>query len=134
MARAAMDGGAAARRAEGLAAEAAVATWLEQRGWVVLARNRVVRGGELDVIARDGEVVVFVEVRLRRGGVSTALASITPAKVRRLVRAAERWLAEAAIDVPVRFDVVAVARRSGGEYAFAHVPAAFDAGDAEPWS
>jgi len=71
-------------------------------------------GGELDVVARRGRELVFCEVKSKSGiGFGDPLEMVTPAKVRRLRRAAEVWLARhpecAACEV--RFDVVAVRGR-----------------------
>ena len=66
--------------------------WLERRGFVFVAGNVVVPGGELDLVMRDGGTLVFVEVRHRRddrfGG---ATASLTGRKLRRVWRAARRF-------------------------------------------
>ena len=78
----------------GARAEALAARYLEAHGLAIVARNVRSRFGELDLIAREGDTLVFVEVRLRRserfGG---ALESITAAKRNRLVAAAETYLA-----------------------------------------
>ena len=80
-------------------------------GCRVLARNARYREGELDLVVRERDVVVFVEVRLRAseryGG---ALASVDVYKQRRLARAAQRWLAEHYGErwPACRFDVVTV--------------------------
>lgn len=99
------------RRAAGRAHEDAAARHLESRGLVVLERNAGFRVGELDLVLADGDTLVFAEVRYRRdGGHGGALASIDAGKRRRLVAAAEAWLArhpEAAWR-PCRFDVVAL--------------------------
>jgi putative endonuclease len=88
--------------AEGLAAQ-----FLEARGLVIVDRNFRTRRGEIDLIARDGAVLVFVEVRLRRsqyfGG---AGASITAAKCGRLTAAARAYLARLGAEPPCRFDAV----------------------------
>jgi putative endonuclease len=83
---------------------------LEGRGYVALAENAVVRGGELDLVMRDGRTVVAVEVRQRAhdryGG---AAESLRPAKLRRLRRALARWAAaEGAGAVPLRVDAVLI--------------------------
>lgn len=69
------------------------ALWLEHQGLQVLERNLLCRAGEIDLIARDGEVLVFVEVRYRgsasHGG---AAASVNRRKQRRLLRAARYFL------------------------------------------
>ncbi len=85
-------------------------THLERAGYVIEKRNVRYPVGELDVVARDGGVLCFIEVRSASstdwGG---ALASITYRKRRRVIRAAE-WYLQHRPDAPeeVRFDVVAV--------------------------
>jgi len=96
-----------ARAAAGAQAEALAAEFLIARGLAIVARNFRTRHGEIDLIARDGEVLVFVEVRLRRsqyfGG---AGASITRAKSARLTAAARGYLAMLGSEPPCRFDAV----------------------------
>ena len=91
----------------GAQAEALAARYLERQGLAIVARNVRSRFGEIDVIARDGETLVFVEVRLRRssrfGGASE---SITAAKRARLVAAAETYLATLARTPPCRIDAI----------------------------
>lgn len=89
------------QRAESLAAE-----HLAARGLAVLARNYRVRGGEIDLVCRDGDTLVFVEVRLRRNaGYGGAAASITARKRARLVLAARHYLGRRD-DAACRFDCV----------------------------
>src|SRR5271167_370113 len=76
------------RQQRGNAAEGLAAGYLETRGLALLARNLRCRGGELDLVCRDGDVLVVVEVRQRgRGDFGGALASVTPQKRRRIIRA-----------------------------------------------
>jgi putative endonuclease len=91
------------KRGEDLAAR-----FLERRGLAILARNFRCRGGEIDLVCRDGRSLVFVEVRLRRaGGYGGAGASITARKQRRIVLAARHYLAaHAGADDDCRFDCV----------------------------
>lgn len=99
------------RRSLGAAAEDAARALLESEGQRTLARNVNYRFGELDLVMRDGEAVVFVEVRYRRderfGG---AAGSVDFRKRRRIVLAARAWLASqrGLADAPCRFDVVTV--------------------------
>lgn len=80
-------------QARGRTAEGWVAWRLEAQGWTVLATNYEGSGAELDVIVvRDG-VVRFVEVKARQPGDDTGWESVGRQKQRRLVRAAETWLA-----------------------------------------
>jgi putative endonuclease len=82
---------------------------LKRQGLLFVEANFSCKGGEIDLIMRDGESLVFVEVRQRadrrHGG---AAASITPAKIRRLVRAAQVYLLRFPRMPACRFDVVAI--------------------------
>ena len=91
----------------GAAAEALAAEFLAQRGVEIIARNYRCRGGEIDLIARDRDMIVFVEVRLRSNAAfGGAAASITAAKRRRLARAAGHYLAKLGREPPCRFDAI----------------------------
>ena len=82
---------------------------LQSHGQTLVARNFRCKGGEIDLIMRERGGLVFVEVRqradARHGG---AAASITPAKQRRLVIAAQVYLLRLATLPPCRFDVIAI--------------------------
>jgi putative endonuclease len=83
------------------------ARFLESHGLTVIARNFRTRRGEIDLVARDGDTLVFVEVRLRRGASHGGAAeSITAAKRLRLVAAAQVFLARQHGDPACRFDAV----------------------------
>ncbi|MDG6104464.1 YraN family protein [Dactylosporangium aurantiacum] len=97
------------------------------RGLVVLDRNWRCPSGELDVVARDGPLLVFVEVKTRRGGRFGAPAEAVDArKAVRLRRLAARWLAEHAggRHPQVRFDVVSILL-GGGTVGVEHLRGAF---------
>jgi putative endonuclease len=81
-----------AARAFGLRAETFAAAWLRLKGYRVLARQYRVSGGEVDIIAKRGETVAFVEVKAR-AALEDALVAVTPLKLRRIRIAAARWLA-----------------------------------------
>ena len=92
--------------ARGREAETLAARYLESYGQRVLERNFLVRGGEIDLICRDGKTVVFVEVRLRsRKDFGGAGASITATKRRRIIHAAQHYLAGKP-ECDCRFDCV----------------------------
>ena len=91
----------------GAAAESIAVRFLEARGVRVVARNYRCRGGEIDIVARDGATLVFVEVRLRRNSLfGDAAASITVAKRRRLAFAAKHYLGRLGREPPCRFDAI----------------------------
>ncbi|MDC8757925.1 YraN family protein [Janthinobacterium fluminis] len=93
----------------GRAGEDAALAHLLAHGLTLVERNFRCKGGEIDLIMRERGGLVFVEVR-QRGGASHggAAASITPAKRRRLVVAAQVYLLRLATLPPCRFDVVAI--------------------------
>jgi putative endonuclease len=93
----------------GRAAEDRALAWLQKQGLVLVERNVRSRRGEIDLVMRDGDVLVFVEVRQRRstshGG---AAASIGPAKQARLWHAAELYLMRQGCAKACRFDAVCI--------------------------
>jgi len=96
-----------ARAIAGEKAEALAADFLAARGMTIVERNFRRRCGELDLIARDGETLVFVEVRLRtRNDFGGAAASITARKRARMTAAAGLYLARLRHTPPCRFDAV----------------------------
>ena len=91
-------------------AEQRTCDYLTEQGLQMIARNWRCVGGELDIVAFHGEILVFVEVRARRvGALVDALTSITPRKCARWQHAAAQFLQQFfPVTVPVcRFDVVA---------------------------
>ena len=95
-----------ARQAKGAAAEQLAADYLCRRGLALVERNFRVRGGEIDLVCRDGKTTVFVEVRVRsRSDFGGAAASIGAAKQARLILAARHWLVRHG-ETPCRFDCV----------------------------
>lgn len=118
-----------ARRAQGDAAEERACRHLDRSGFTIAERNYRTKAGEIDIVARKGDVLVFVEVRSREiPDFGTPEDSITPAKRRRIVAAARQYLSK----VPpsswreARFDVIAI-EGSGEAAVLTHFPAAFDA-------
>ncbi|MBV8625623.1 MAG: YraN family protein [Herbaspirillum sp.] len=98
-----------ARQQTGDAAEDAALAHLLSQGLQLVQRNFRCRGGEIDLVMREGATVVFVEVRARASGShGGAAASITPAKQRRLILAAQTWLQTQPVTPPCRFDVLAL--------------------------
>jgi putative endonuclease len=92
------------RQAKGAAAEQLAADYLQCQGLRLIERNFRVRGGEIDLVCRDGKTTVFVEVRLRsRSDFGGAAASITATKQARLILAARHWLLRHG-ETPCRFD------------------------------
>jgi putative endonuclease len=95
------------KRETGDEAERSAERYLIQRSLKLVARNYRTRFGEIDLIMQDGEVLVFVEVRLRKNNdFGGAAASIGEAKQRRLIAAAQQYIAAMRHPPPCRFDAV----------------------------
>jgi putative endonuclease len=116
-----------ARRAVGAYGERLAARYLTDAGLVILDRNWRCRHGEIDIVARDGDAVVFCEVKTRRGDAFGEPAdAVVAAKVRRLRRLAAQWLsATGARPGEVRFDVVSVLPQRRGAARVEHLRNAF---------
>ncbi|OFX14272.1 MAG: YraN family protein [Armatimonadetes bacterium RBG_16_58_9] len=94
----------------------AAASELGKRGYRIIGSNYRCRSGEIDLIARDGDTLVFVEVRCKRtADYGTPAESITQAKQQKLAATAQHYLIEHGLeDVDCRFDVAEVSPANGG--------------------
>jgi putative endonuclease len=115
------------RQELGRVGEALAATLLEAAGLRVVARNWRCREGEIDLIAAGPGLLVFCEVKTRRGhGYGSPAAAVTPMKQARLRRLAAAYLASTATpSCRVRFDVVAVTCTRGYRPLVEHLEGAF---------
>ncbi|WP_017328046.1 YraN family protein [Synechococcus sp. PCC 7336] len=105
---------------------------LQQRQWVIVAQQWRCRWGELDIVARRGDRLAFVEVKTRspRNWDSDGRLAIAPRKQQKLVRAARAFLQKHPqyAELACQFDVALVKRRSSQQYELeTYLPAAFDA-------
>jgi putative endonuclease len=116
-----------AKDAVGAYGERVAVRYLIDQGMVLLDRNWRCGTGELDAVLRDGDTLVFAEVKTRRGSAFGAPAeALVPKKVRRLRRLAALWLAQSRIRPhEVRFDVVSVLPQGAGAATVEHLRGAF---------
>ena len=119
------------RQLLGLVGEDLAARALESRGYAILERRYRTNRGEIDIVAQEGETLVFVEVKARADQeFGTAAECVTPAKQRRVARMAAEYLATHRVaDRPCRFDVVAIDCALSGEPQVTVYPGAFEAGN-----
>lgn len=103
--------------------EDAAVRYLSGLGFEILDRNWRCAEGELDIVAREGAVLVVCEVKTRSGvGFGSPVEAVTVAKVRRLRRLAARWLAEHRAGCPeVRLDIVGVLATPGADMRIEHL-------------
>ncbi len=117
----------------GLFGENAAASFLQGRGYRVLVRRYRIKAGEIDLVCRHGEVLVFVEVKTRSGtDFGRPAEAVTPEKQRRISRAALGYLRLLG-NPPIifRFDIVEVFLVAGEHPRFEIIPGAFEL--AEPY-
>lgn len=96
-------------RAKGAEAEERAVSWLRRAGYRIVATNVTNAGGELDVVARDGDTLCFVEVKARATDrFGPAVLAVDREKRRRLARAARAYLARRPWEGPCRFDVLGI--------------------------
>ena len=101
-------GGENARRL-GQWGEQLVAEHLQGQGWTVVARNFRCRMGELDIVAKNDQYIIFVEVKLRKDDrFGSACEAVTPSKQRKLRTTAQFYLVSHPTQLQPRFDVVEV--------------------------
>ena len=110
----------------GLQGEEKAVTFLQKQGFTIVQRNFARRGGEIDIIACKGELLIFVEVKTRSRAYFSTSEVVTPSKQRKIVYTAKSFLAESPyIDKACRFDVILV---EGGSLEVTHIPDAFHEG------
>jgi putative endonuclease len=111
----------------GKAGEDAASLYLKSLGFEVIERNWRITAGEIDIIARKGNLTIFVEVKSRSGNLfGEPEESITPAKVAKLRALAQNYIAENFVKGEIRFDVISVvADRNGGIKDIRHIKDAF---------
>ena len=110
--------------------EQIAADYLQNKGFRIIARNWRFKHKEVDIIAFDNDCLVIVEVKTRTSsGWEHPRESITPAKIRFIVHAAEQFIKQNKIDNKVRFDAVSVMPKSkeNNEWEIEHIEDAFRA-------
>jgi len=122
------------RRVTGIKGEDEAARFLTRSGYAILEKNVRTRAGEIDLIAKEGRTLVFVEVKTRRDVVEgdPPQAAVHTRKQNRLAKLAHGYLKAKRIrQTPCRFDVVSVIiNDEGGVKAIRHIPNAFSVA---PW-
>ena len=102
--------------------------FLRKQGYRILARNFRVAIGELDIVARDGATIVFIEVKTRRGDrCGTPGQSVNWRKQQKIARTADWYLKDRHLEgAPCRFDVMEIYAPSGGPWSARQIKGAFE--------
>ena len=112
--------------------EAWARAWLRKQGWKILYRNyRAKRGGEVDIVARDRDTLVFVEVKTRSGTTfGKPSDAVDEEKQKLIIRGAWDWMRRLGHpDIFYRFDIVEVIAEDGKPPEVTHIPIAFTSAD-----
>ncbi len=104
------------------------ADYLRKQRFSILARNFRCKGGEVDIVAKEGRTFVFVEVKTRRNAIyGPPQLAVTPFKQRQIAKAALTWLLKNGQEsAPARFDVIAIMLAAGESAKIDHIKNAFD--------
>jgi putative endonuclease len=115
------------KRESGQRGEQIAAAYLQQRGYVILTTNWRCTRGEIDIVARKGETLVFVEVRARKQGIDSAFESVGARKQQRMVAAAQVYLSDYHLEEALwQVDIIAVSLPYNAPPAVEHVENALD--------
>ncbi len=109
---------------KGYIGEEAAVQFLMRLGYDILERNYTVRGGEIDVIAKDADTVVFAEVKTRTRKNECASEAVDEVKISRILKGAERYISEkseAVENLSVRFDCIEVYVSTACETEIRHI-------------
>jgi putative endonuclease len=101
-------------------------TYLEQQGYLILETNWRSGHKEIDIIAKDGEMLVIVEVKARKNeDFMFAENAVDEKKIRNLIRAAHNYILQKGLECDTRFDIITLVLDNNGEYKLNHIKDAF---------
>jgi putative endonuclease len=113
------------RKETGSLAEKLAETYLSKKGYKIIHRNYRTPLGEVDLIAKKNEFLIFIEVKSRSSQNFDPLDSITAKKQKKLIQLANQYLAKLPTPCPVVFDVVCVTESGDGNSSIEHIENAF---------
>lgn len=118
----------ASTRGRGRLGEHAGVAWLRHQGYEILERNHFTRIGEIDVIAREGDTLCFIEIKARTDDAfGSPLEAVTRRKQRQIARVASLYLVESDYRGPCRFDVLGMELDGAREWRYQLIRNAFEA-------
>jgi len=101
-------------------------SFLEKKGYTILMRNYRFQKAEIDIIAQNEESLIVIEVKTR-SSIEFGLPQdfIKPAKIKLLIKAVNQYVEVQKIDKNIRFDIIAVHKKSDGDFEIEHIEDAF---------
>jgi len=115
------------RKDLGIQGENTATAYLQRKQYHILKRNYHSAYGEIDIIARKNDVLVFVEVKTRSGSLDTGLSSVSRGKQKKIINTAQIYLSRLSSDtlLETRFDVISLTPAGDGTFAIKHLKDAF---------
>lgn len=112
--------------------ENAVCEYLAANGWKITSRNFRTRGGEIDIIAENGEFIAFVEVKTRRlGSMTSGFEAIDSRKKMRIIKTAAAYSYKFPLSLQPRFDIAVVTAAGGTVLDIDYIDFAYDTSDCD---
>ncbi len=114
-------------KALGIEGEELAVKFLKKKGYSIIARNYKTHVGEIDIIAKDSNIIVFIEVKTRTNdSFGYPFEAVDKRKREKLKNLALLYLKKQAHEYPVRFDVISIFRMDNGEKEIEHIKDAFE--------
>ncbi|MBR2284302.1 MAG: YraN family protein [Ruminococcus sp.] len=107
--------------------EELVCRWLTEHGYTIEARNFRIKGGEIDIVAQNGDYIAFVEVKTRRpGSMVSGFEAVNSRKKGLIIRAASEYCTKRPTLLQPRFDIAVVNMYNGAAESIEYIQDAFD--------
>ena len=113
-------------KVKGVFGETQVVNWLKAHNYKVLAQNYSSKMGEIDIIAQKGEIVSFIEVKMRLTKYFALSELVTPSKQRKIIMTARRYIAlYGKVNQIYQFDIALVEKSDNDDFKIEYLPNAF---------
>lgn len=112
----------------GKSGESEAVSYLLSNGYNIIEKNYHSKYGEIDIIAKKGEIIVFIEVKLRRNSVfGNPCEFVSANKIEKIKKTIQLWLIENNVsDTPLRFDVIEIGKINNGISTLNHIKNAYE--------
>lgn len=117
-------------RNTGYLAECDVCVYLIKNGYKIIKQNYTIKGGEVDIIAQKGDIIVFVEVKARKkNALVTGYEAITKVKKERIMKTAQHYIIQSKCELQPRFDIAVIELKNGKTAYIDYIENAYDMSD-----
>lgn len=111
----------------GLKGETLAVKFIKKRGYAIITQNYKTPFGEIDIIAKDGDTIVFIEVKTRKNTIfGYPFESVNKKKIQKIKKSALHYLKKQRQEFSVRFDVISILSTDSGRNEIEHITDAFE--------